>query len=247
MAGFGEKLREARQQQGFSIAFVEEETKIRKLYLNALEEEDFAVLPPQVYANGFVKRYARFLKLDDEELSREFKELAYGSTETEEISPIPVKPKKESLLNQMPVRNIAIAAAFLLVVILAGNYLLGYLTDGLRQDNATKPPVIEEPAKPGDKNPEPESPQVSDTLNMEIMVKPQQKAWIQVRADGEEKLAKVLMGGDKQSFKAKDTIYIKVGNAAAVNIIIDGKQLEPLGGPGEVKEKEFKYGGKYTE
>ena len=54
--GFGEKLREAREAKGYSLDYIEEETKIRKLYIEALEQETFDLLPPKVYATGFVRR-----------------------------------------------------------------------------------------------------------------------------------------------------------------------------------------------
>ena len=69
----GEKLKEERVRLGYSLEEVEEETKIRKYYLEAIENENFAVLPPKVYAVGFVKRYAKFLGLDEQEFANEFK------------------------------------------------------------------------------------------------------------------------------------------------------------------------------
>lgn len=249
MAEFGRKLREAREQQGFTFEYVEEETKIRKLYIKALEEENFSILPPQVYANGFVKRYALFLNLDVEAFSREFKELAYGKEEPEELPPMPIKPEKEPLLSKMPVRNIALAAVFLIVAIWAGNYLVGYFTRDTDRANVIKPPAAEDKndSQTGDKTPTPAPvpPQASDKLNLTVKVKPQQKSWLLIRVDGEQKLQGILTSDQQQSFAANDSIYIKAGNAAAVEIYINNKLQEPLGGTGEVKEKEFKNGGKY--
>lgn len=247
MAEFGEKLRAAREQQGYEIEYVEEETKIRKLYLTALEEENFAILPPQVYANGFVKRYALFLGLDPEELSREFKQLAYSDAEPETIHHVPTQPERESMLNKLPVKNIALAVIFLLIAIWAGNYLIGYINDLVSRNNTNqpKPKVVEKQTKPTEKNPAVVPPKTNDKVNMTVKIKPDQKAWIQVRVDGEEKLAGILTGGQQQSFTAQDTIYIKVGNAAAVDVTINGKNQEPLGGSGDVVEKEYKNGVKY--
>ncbi len=68
MAGYGRLLREARQQRGFSLEEAEAATKIRLLYLTALEAEDTIALPEPVYARGFLRTYARFLNLDPERL-----------------------------------------------------------------------------------------------------------------------------------------------------------------------------------
>ena len=69
----GASLRKARQELGVTLDDVEDETKIRKRYLNALEREDYADLPSEVYARGFLKTYANYLGLDGEALSLELK------------------------------------------------------------------------------------------------------------------------------------------------------------------------------
>lgn len=244
MAEFGKKLREAREQQGFTIEDVEEETKIRKLYIKALEEEEFSVLPPLVYANGFVKSYASFLNLNPEELSGEFKELVLYHEDFEELPPMPVTPPKEPLMNKMPVRNIFLAAVFLIVAIWAGNFLVGYFTSDTDRPDVNKPPVaenrVEPPHQGKNPTPAPVPPQAIDKLNLTVKIKPQQKSWILIKVDGEEKYQGILTENQQQSFTANDSIYIKAGNAGAVEIFINDKLQEPLGGAWEVREKEFK-------
>lgn len=246
MAEFGEKLREAREQQGFTIEDVEEETKIRKLYIKALEEEDFSVLPPLVYANGFVKSYANFLNLNVEELSREFKELIADQGDFEELPPMPpVTPPKEPLMNMMPMRNIFLAAVFLIVVIWAGNFLVGYFTSDTERPDTNKPPVAERTEPPRqDKNltPAPTPPQTNDKLNLTVKIKPQQNSWVLIKVDGEEQYQGILTENQQQSFTANDSIYVKAGNAGAVDILINNQLQEPLGGFGEVQEKEYNNG-----
>ena len=245
MAGFGEKLRNAREKKGFSIGAIEEETKIRKLYIEALELEDFAELPPKVYAVGFVKRYAQFLNLDVEELTREFKELAYGAGEEVEPQVFSTPTVKSPMLSRIPVKNLFFAAGFLFLAIWAGNFVLGYISNSINKHEISKAPAVNEKNNVPQQSPVPVKPPASKTLDMVVTVKPDQKCWVLVRVDGEEKIAGILASGQQQSFSAKDTIYIKVGDAAAIDIIVNNKKLEPLGGPGQVKEKEFKYGSKY--
>lgn len=245
MAGFGEKLRAAREQKGFSIEAAEEETKIRKLYLEALEKEAFTLLPARVYAVGFVKRYVQFLDLDVEELSREFKEIAYGAGDEEpQVLYTPVK--KESILDRMPVKNLFFAVGFLLLAIWAGNYLVDYIGSGInKQDVGKAPSVNEKNNVPQQNSNKPEPKPASDKLDMVLKVKPDQRCWVLVRVDGEEKISGILESGQQESFSAKNSIYIKVGNASAIDIMLNNKKIEPLGGPGQVKEKEFKNGSKY--
>jgi cytoskeleton protein RodZ len=68
----GRTLELARKERGLSLKQVEETTKIRAGYLEALERENFDVLPA-VYVQGSLKTYANFLQLDGEALVRELK------------------------------------------------------------------------------------------------------------------------------------------------------------------------------
>ena len=60
----GQKLKAAREAMGLSLEEVEQATKIRRKYLQALENEQFDLLPGAVYAKAFLKNYARFLNMD---------------------------------------------------------------------------------------------------------------------------------------------------------------------------------------
>ncbi|WP_291300541.1 helix-turn-helix transcriptional regulator, partial [Desulfosporosinus sp. BICA1-9] len=59
--------------KGMELKDVEEFTKIRCKYLQALEEEDYCVLPGEVYTVGFLRSYARFLDIDSESLVNTFR------------------------------------------------------------------------------------------------------------------------------------------------------------------------------
>jgi len=60
----GRRLREARREQGRSIADVAQALRLRKPYLEALEAGDWRELPGEAYAIGFLKQYAALLGLD---------------------------------------------------------------------------------------------------------------------------------------------------------------------------------------
>lgn len=60
----GERLEEARKRQGISIREAAEATKIRGDYLLAMEDNSMNIPLPEIYKRGFLKNYARLLKLD---------------------------------------------------------------------------------------------------------------------------------------------------------------------------------------
>lgn len=68
----GKQLKEKRKELNLSIEEVEKETKIRKKYLRALEEDNYEEIPGLVYAKAFLKTYSSFLGLNQEEIIEEF-------------------------------------------------------------------------------------------------------------------------------------------------------------------------------
>jgi len=69
----GNRLREARVRRGLTIKDVEDATKIRSKYLEALEEDDFEVLPGPVFVKAFLRTYASFLKVDADDVVEEYR------------------------------------------------------------------------------------------------------------------------------------------------------------------------------
>lgn len=68
MSDLGQQLKDARLQKGLSLEDVQEMTKIRKRYLEAIEQGDFKVLPGTFYVRAFIKTYAEAVGLDPEAL-----------------------------------------------------------------------------------------------------------------------------------------------------------------------------------
>ena len=64
MASVAEQLRSAREAQNLSIAQIAEITKVRGDHIRAIEEGNYDVFSAPVYIRGFVRTYARLLKLD---------------------------------------------------------------------------------------------------------------------------------------------------------------------------------------
>lgn len=63
---FGPSLREMRESRGISLNEVAEQTKIRKDYIEALEQEDFKRLPPAVFVCGYVRKICELYEVPRE-------------------------------------------------------------------------------------------------------------------------------------------------------------------------------------
>lgn len=64
MRELGEYLMQERLKKGFSLVQMQEATKIRLRYLEAIESGEFGVVPAEVYLKGFIRTYAEALGLD---------------------------------------------------------------------------------------------------------------------------------------------------------------------------------------
>jgi len=64
---FGEKLRREREMRAITLDEIAEATKIGTRSLKALEDERFDILPGGIFNKGFVRSYAKYLGLDQEQ------------------------------------------------------------------------------------------------------------------------------------------------------------------------------------
>ncbi|TFB23145.1 hypothetical protein E3U55_04835 [Filobacillus milosensis] len=70
----GEKLREARLEKDLAIDDIQNETKIQKRYLEALEKNEWSAMPGNFYVRAFVREYAEVVGLNGDELLEEHAE-----------------------------------------------------------------------------------------------------------------------------------------------------------------------------
>jgi len=86
MSPLGETLRRARLAKGVTIEDAERVTRIPRKYLDALEQENFGILPAPVYARGFLRSYSGYLGLDPAELLPFF---PVGHVDEPKLDPLP--------------------------------------------------------------------------------------------------------------------------------------------------------------
>jgi len=152
--------------RGVSLEEISESTKIGTRSLRALEEEDFEKLPGGIFNKGFVRAYARFLGLDEDQAVADF-DAAWKQHQTANGPPqeIEAEPKKEDPQSSS---NLLIGTALvLLLAILAGGYIVkryfGAGTETSRslpresQPAASVPSSVETPSSSTAANPVSES------------------------------------------------------------------------------------------
>lgn len=101
VSDLGQKLKEARLAKGLSLNDIQELTKIRKRYLEAIEAGDYKVLPGSFYVRAFIKTYAETVGLDPDELLAEHSDHVPAAVQTEQtMEPVIQKRRSRSEVTQ---------------------------------------------------------------------------------------------------------------------------------------------------
>lgn len=89
----GEKLRQAREERGISISEVAEQTRISPHYLASIENDDYRTLPGGIFNKGFVKSYAKYVGVDEQEALGDYSRLISSQEGTIDDEPKTYKPE----------------------------------------------------------------------------------------------------------------------------------------------------------
>jgi cytoskeletal protein RodZ len=111
----GQVFKRYRESEGLKIAQIEKDLKISHRMIEALEADNYKVLPDDLYVKNIIKSYARYLELDYNRLLSLYSLAKEQAPRPTEIKAKPVKV----LLTPQRVRNVIIA----LVVLILFGYL----------------------------------------------------------------------------------------------------------------------------
>ncbi|HEX3015500.1 MAG TPA: RodZ domain-containing protein [Desulfobacteria bacterium] len=259
MQSIGDTLREAREQKGLTIRDLEEMTKIRTHYLKALEEERFEQLPGKTYVIGFLRSYARALGLNAQEIVDIYKETGEKST----FKPVDITPAAEPSVatlvkRSQPLPRWVVIAALCVLAILTlygvrsfsqgstkapsgqanntpaslttGNSISTGNAGGQAANQVTSPNSSVSATTPDTATADTAQ---SKKLTMELTFT--NRCWLQVEADGQMVINGTMNSGDKQTITANNQIkFVSVGKPDAVQVVLNGKSLGPLGPVGPV-------------
>jgi cytoskeleton protein RodZ len=133
----GQDLRAARLRRGDDLATASRALKIRKDYLEALEEDRIEALPGRTYAVGFVRTYADYLGLDAVQCVERYKAEIAGRTEEKEPPPYADEAEERHL----PYGWMIVGVIVLLLVIYGAYHL------AISADSVANQPVAAVPAQ----------------------------------------------------------------------------------------------------
>lgn len=242
----GSSLKEAREARNLSLEEVEEETKIRRKYLQALEKEQYDLLPGQVYARAFLKNYARFLNLDVAEVMESFDYTpAREMTQTQDNQKdIGVEPK--TYQSQKPRYWLYLAT---LVIVLGLTISVYYTARGIglnrpdREDFRTgeqsQVPASDQSNPSIGQQPPAQAPTTSQEGVRLTLSVTKNTCWMRVIVDGTPAFQGEVSAGQTQEYTGSEKISFRLGNAGVVLVKLNGQDLGFLGEEGTVIDREF--------
>jgi cytoskeleton protein RodZ len=247
-ARVGEELREARIALGISVEDAATQLRINKRYLMALEEGRVKDLPGAAYAVGFVRSYATALGLDADDAVRRFRDVS-GTAVTKQgdlVFPEPV-PRRGIPTGVLAALGLALAM---------GGYVAWYQWSGQGERvvdtvpplpprleraaeatagrDAPAPPVAEPPAPPPAPVAAPPPPPRIDPDRPRIVIRAKGESWVQIRDNAANLVLtdRVLRAGEIVEIPNRPGIVLTTGRAENLDILLDGQELDPFGGPG---------------
>jgi transcriptional regulator with XRE-family HTH domain len=221
----GEKLREAREAQGLSLAEIAARTRVPVRQLEAIEEGNYSALPSITYSVGFAKAYARAVGVDEVEIARDVR----GASDQPGARRTDYEAYEIDEPSRVPTRGVAIGALIVAVLLLAGVGIY-YGTSLFRDDGevAPAPTAVAQntvPEAPPSAAPTPAAPTgaVVLTATDEVWLKVYDKA-------GKTLYIGTLKPGETYPVPA-DAVgpLINVGRPDKLQVTIGGTPVAPLG------------------
>ena len=252
----GDLLRRERERQNLSIKDIEKATSIRALYIDAIEKGEYKTLPGEVYAKGFVRNYANYLKLNANEIVNAFNEEmhpqeelqdAAGSFSAEEarqeqsaernreeyrgpkitsLESYPMEKKSHGVRNALMVATAVFVVAFAALIAFGGD-----------EEPSAPAPRAKTQTQQGQKQTEAAPKPAADGVEMKLSFT--DRCWTEVVVDGKTEFEGTAEKGKVLTLKGKDKVRITAGNAGALNYSLNGKDMGAIGQKGEVVEKTF--------
>lgn len=240
----GETLRQARLDKSVSLADAARDTRIRRSYLEALEAEDVASLPPPVYTRGFLRTYAEYLGLNAQAMVD-----LYQPPARREPSP-PLRPAVPHLAipRQIPLRPVMYGISGIVFVAAMGfawnwyqdvQHTLNQGDTSLRARVGTPTPggarlptpfpiALASPSPTPAPTPEPTVTPTPEIEGILVEFRTTSRVYVEAAVDGKQVVAETLAPGTERSLPlAQNSVIMRTSNGSAVDITVNGVHQDP--------------------
>ncbi len=252
MRTLGETLRQARLDKGVSLGDAAADTRIRRQYLEALEAEDVASLPPPVYTRGLLRTYAEYLGLNPHVMVD-----LYQPVPKREASP-PLRPAvpRVAIPREIPLRPVLYvlgAVVGVVLVVWAWTQLQAAAaaireqqgipavrapgTPTLRPGVPTQLPIaVASPSPTPEPTPEPPPSPTPVVDGILVEFRTTARVYVEAAVDGRQVLAETLPAGTQRSLPlGQDVVVMRVSSGTAVQVVVNGQAQGAPASPGPVE------------
>lgn len=214
----GRKLTEAREQLGLSIAEVADRIRVRREFLEALEEMNVKMLPGKAYALAFLRSYARVLGLDEKAIVEQFQD---ECALTREDATKPIRSPKS---RPHPERPWLVAAFVLLAAV-------GFVGWRALQHDEVRPAPSQQPVTVAPQPPaQAASGGTADAPRRVVEIRALQSGWLEARGpDGTVFLSRVLNAGDVYRPDPSPGWTLHARDGGQFEVFINGQSAGLLG------------------
>jgi cytoskeletal protein RodZ len=247
----GRALAQARLDAGLTVDEVSSSTRVRAPIVHAIEQDDFSRCGGDVYARGHIRTIARAVGLDPEPLVEQYTSEHGGSLAAGPVAPV-YEAERIRSEPRRPNWTAAMVAAIVAVVGFVGFTIFNGGGDGDQQTVAGKPSAVASASTKSSPSPKTTSPDPTpEQSDSAIAAAPADKVTVKLSAEGSKSWISVtdsngrslfqntLPAGESMTFTDEKKINLIVGNAGAVTLFVNGKDLGPAGDPGQVVRLNF--------
>ncbi|HNT74328.1 MAG TPA: DUF4115 domain-containing protein [Anaerolineae bacterium] len=255
--GLGIWLRRARENQQLSLADVEKALRIRRRYLQALEVGDYTALPGEIQARGFLRNYARFLRLPAEEAVSRYDAELHGVPVQPRVRPAfddarntPGRPsvfpsppslaeevsRKPAHFPQVAILVALIALGFFVVVVVLSYLALQFVNDQTTPTQAPAVTLTLAAASLTTSQTPPAAPAFAASADGQVYVRliAKEHAWVNVSADSLVIFQGFAEANQELTASATEMLIVATGNGGAFQLYVNGADWGVLGTANEV-------------
>ncbi len=218
----GERLRDAREAGGLSLAEVAARTRVPTRHLEAIERSDYSGLPSSTYSIGFAKAYARAVGIDEVAIGRDVRGQADATHRPAEYQPYEMQDPK-----RLPPKGLATMVAIIAVILVVA-VGLWYGTSLFRGgENPVPAEAVAYMAPPPEAVPAAPAP----TGGGQVAITATDVVWLRIYdATGKSLFEKELQTGERYEVPADaDHPMINVGRPDKLEVTVNGSAVAPLG------------------
>jgi cytoskeletal protein RodZ len=245
----GATLGEARWKAGLTVGRLSARTRIREAIIHAIERDDFSLCGGDFYARGHLRAIAREVGADPDAIVRAYDEHHAGV-------PLPIRAAAMFKVD-MPIKlrerrtpnwTLAMAVALTVVVVFGVVRVMGGPeTPEVESAAGVKPavmarssaPVSPYAARPSAGPVAAAAPAAPNNLVV-VRVTATRSAWVNVRdAKGKQIFAGTIHTGKSSTWMAKGKMRVVFGNAGAVRLEVNGKDLGAPGRIGQIVHRTY--------